>query len=136
LIKLDTPPGILLTVALLVVYSGWAFLVGTFEDSWLLRIAGVIAIVASVGTALLKPWSRWLVYALAAGFIAKLAWSIIAAVRVGYFGFQFGTSTAALVSLAPSLLMAMLSCICCWIVYRHFAARTAVAAPCVEPSQE
>ena len=121
MVKLDTPPGILLTVAVLVIYSALAFLIGLIEDSWTLMAIGVAAIIASVGTALLKPWSRWLVYALAGGFVGKLAWSVIAAVRAGFFGFQFGSSAEVLRSLLPSLLMALLSCACCWIVYRHFA---------------
>jgi hypothetical protein len=131
--RLDTPPGILLTVALLVVYSAGAFFVGSFEQSRLLMAVGIVALVASVGTALLKPWSRWLVYALAAGFVGKLTWSVITAARAGFFGFQFRSSAEILRSLAPSLLMALLSVTCCWIVYRHFAVSRAAAAAAEEP---
>ena len=133
MVRLDTPPGMLLTVALLVIYSAGAFLIGSFEKSRLLMAGGVVALVASVGTALLKPWSRWVVYALTAGFVVKLAWSIIAAVQAGFFGFQFGSSAEILWSLAPSLLIALLSVTCCWIVYRHFSASRFLAAPTEEP---
>jgi len=123
MIKLDTPLGMLLTVAVLVIFSVYAFLIWSIEGSWMLLLAGVASIVASIGTALLKPWSRYFVYALTAAFISKLTWSIIVAVRAGFFGFQFGSSTEVLRSLAPSLFMALLSCACCWIVYRQFDAR-------------
>ena len=54
MIKLITPPGMLLTVALLVIYSAYAFLIGSIEKSWVLLAGGVVAIVASYGTAMLK----------------------------------------------------------------------------------
>ena len=139
MIKLITPPGMLLTVALLVIYSAYAFLIGSIEESWVLLAGGVVAIVASYGTAMLKSWSRYLVYALAIGFIAKLAQSVIAAIRAGYFGFQFGSTQEALWSLTPSLLMVVLSCLCCVLVYRHFRAVqgpaiTTVAEPAALPT--
>ena len=128
MVKLDTPPGILLTVALMLIYSAYAFLAGLTEESPALMAVGVVAIIASVGTALLKPWSRWLVYALAGGFVGKLTWSVVAAVRAGFFGFHFRSSAEVFRSLLPSLLMALLSCACCWIVYRQFAAARAATA--------
>jgi hypothetical protein len=135
MIKLATPLGILLTVAVLVIYSAYAFLIGLVEDSWILVTVGVVAVIASVGTALLKPWSRWLVYALAVGFVAKLTWSIIAAVQAGFFGFQFGSPGEVVRSLLPNLLMGLLSGACCWIVYRHFAADRASLTPATEPTK-
>ena len=127
MIKLITPPGMLLTVALLVIYSVYAFLIGSIEKSWVLLVGGVVAIVASYGTAMLRPWSRYLVYALAMGFVSKLAQSIIAAIRAGYFGFQFRSTQQALWSLAPSLLLVVLSCVCCLLVFRHFRVARAPA---------
>ena len=120
MIKLITPPGMLLTVALLVIYSVYAFLIGSIEKSWVLLAGGVVAMVASYGTAMLRPWSRYLVYALAIGFVSKLAQSVIAAIRAGYFGFQFRSTQQALWSLAPSLLLVVLSFVCCVLVFRHF----------------
>ena len=127
--KLVTPPGILLTVAVLMIYSAYAFLIGFVEDSWILMAVGVLSVIASIATALLKPWSQYLVYALAAGFVGKLTWSIIAALRVGFFGFQFGSPGEVLRSMMPNLIMAFLSCACCWIVYQHFATDRARLAP-------
>ena len=93
MIRLITPPGMLLTVALLAIYSVCAFLIGRIEDSWPLQVASLVAIVASYGTARLRPWSRYLVYLLAAGFVIKMALSIVQAVSAGFFDFQFRTTT-------------------------------------------
>jgi hypothetical protein len=135
MIKLITPPGMLLTVALLVIYSVYAFLIGSIEKSWVLLAGGVVAIVASYGTAMLKPWSRYLVYALTVGFVSKLAQSIIAAIRAGYFGFQFRSTQQALWSLAPSLLLVVLSCVCCVLVFNHFrVARIPAISPIPGPA--
>ena len=106
----------LLTVALLAIFAAYAFLIGSIEESWVLLVGGVVAVVASYGTAMLRPWSQYLVYALATGFVSKLAQSIIAAIRAGYFGFQFRSTQQALWSLPPSLLLVMLSCLCCMLV--------------------
>jgi hypothetical protein len=130
MIKLITPPGMLLTVALLAIYSAYAFLIGSIEDSWPLQIGALVSIAASYGVAMLRPWSQYLVYALAAGFIGKLGLSIVAAVRSGFFSFQFGSTREIVWSLLPSLLMTMLSILCCALVFRHFhrPAATGVAA--------
>ncbi len=123
MIKLITPPGMLLTVALLVIYSAYAFLIGIIEDSGLLVAGGAIAVVASYGTAMMRPWSQYLVYLLTAGFIAKLGHSVYQAQAAGFFDFQFGSARAIALSLLPSLVMAALSCACCFFVYRHFRRR-------------
>jgi len=128
MIKLITPPGMLLTVALLVIYSVYAFLIGSIEKSWPLLIGGFVAVAASYGTAMLRPWSRYLVYLLATGFVVKLGDSLVQGYRSGFFGFQFGSVREVVVSLVPSLLMTLLSFVCCVIVYRQFSPRAARAA--------
>lgn len=120
MIKLITPPGMLLTTALLVIYVAYAYLIGTIEHSWPLKIAGATAMVAAYGAAMIRPWSRYLVYALTVGFFAKLGGSIYAGFRAGFFGFQYGTPSAIARSLTPSLIMALLSAACCVLVYRQF----------------
>lgn len=120
MIKLITPPGMLLTTALLVTYSVLAFRIGRIEGSWALLAGSGIAAVASYGTAMVRPWSRYLVYVLAIGFVAKLGHSIYAGVDSGYFDFQFGSQWTALRALVPSMTMALLSCVCCILVFRHF----------------
>lgn len=121
MIKLITPPGMLLTVALLIIYSVYALLIGSIEKSWLLIAGGIVSLLAAYGTAMLRRWSRNLVFLLAAGFMGKLGHSVVGAAQAGYFRFQFGTGKEALWSLVPSLLMSLLSLGCCVIVYRHFA---------------
>jgi hypothetical protein len=120
MIKLITPPGMLLTVALLVVYSAYAFLIGVIEDSWSMLAGGIGSIVAAYGTAMLRRWSRYLVYLLALGFIAKLGQSVYAGVVSGYFSFQFSSTADSLISLIPSAVMTALSCACCLYVFKYF----------------
>jgi hypothetical protein len=120
MIKLITPPGLLVTVALLAIYVAFALQTALIEKSWLLAGAATVALVACIGTALMKPWSRHLVYLITAGFIGKWCWSIFDGFRAGYYGFQFGSSREAILALVPGLLMVVLSCVCAWLVYRHF----------------
>lgn len=120
MIKLITPPGMLLTTALLAIYCAYAFLIGWIEASWALKAGGIVAVAATYGVAMLRSWSRYLVYLLTAGFVLKLGASIYAGVTSGFFGYQFGSALAAAKSLLPSLLMLTLSVACCAIVQRHF----------------
>lgn len=124
MLKLITPPGMLLTVALLALYSVYAFRIGTIEDSWILLTGSVLSLVAAYGTAMLRPWSQYLVYLLTVGFIAKLGHSVYAGVTSGYFAFQFSSIAEALKSLGPSAMMVLISCVCCFLVYRHFHPRS------------
>ena len=91
-------------------------------------MAGGIAAVACVATALMKPWSQYLVYLMTAGFVGKWGWSVCDGIRSGYFGFQFGATRTAIQSLAPGLLMVVLSCTCAWLVYRYFRSVGAAGA--------
>lgn len=118
--KLITPPGILLTVAFLAIYCAYAFITAWIERSWILAVAGVGAAFACFGTALLRPWSRFLVYALVGSFLGKVTHSVYSAAVAGYFAFYFGSVGTSLRSLVPSLLMAVLSCVCCFIVFNYF----------------
>lgn len=123
MIRLITPPGMLLTVALLAIYSICAFLIGRIEDSWPLQAASLVAIIASYGTAMLKSWSRYLVYLLASGFVMKIALSIAQSFSAGYFDFQFRTMAEILRPLTPSLILVLLSGVCCLFVFRYFRDR-------------
>jgi len=113
----------LLTVALLVIYSVYALRFGLLEDSWILTTASGLSIAAAYGTAMLRTWSQYLVYLLTAGFIGKLAYSIFVAVRVDFFDFYFATTREVIWSLTPSAVMAALSCGCAFIVFRYFRRR-------------
>lgn len=120
MVRLITPIGMLLTVALMAIYSTCAFLIGSIEDSWLLLAGGGLAVVAAYGAALLRPWSQYLVYLLAAGFTVKLGYSIYVGIDSGYFHFQFGALSESLWSLMPSMVITALSLVCCMVVFRHF----------------
>ena len=130
MIKLITPPGLLVTVALLAIFSAYAFLIGSIEKSWILTTGGFLAVVATYGVAMMRPWSRYLVYLLTLGFLAKIGLSIYEGVVSGFFGFQFGSSREIARSLLPTLLMALLSVACCAFVFRHF--RPAKSTPAAE----
>ena len=120
--KLITPPGLLLTTAVLAIYAIAAGRVAQIEHSWPLAAAALLSAVASAGTAFMRPWSRWLVHLMTSGFIAKWAWSVWDGYLSGYFDFQFGgASGAAMRSLLPGLAMVVMSVLCSWLVQRHFA---------------
>ncbi len=123
--KLITPVRLLVATALLAIYAAYAFQVALIEKSWPLAIAGCIAAVACVATALMKPWSQYLVYLVTIGFVGKWGWSVYDGIRSGYFGFHFRSSWMAIQSLAPGLSMVVLSCTCAWVVYRHFRSDSA-----------
>jgi hypothetical protein len=120
MIKLITPPGMLLATALLVIYGTYAVLIGSIEDSLPLLIGGAAAAAATYGTAMVRPWSKYLVYLITAGFFAKLGLSIYQAQRAGFFDVQFGTAQHVAWSLFPSAVMALLGVLCCVIVGRQF----------------
>jgi len=120
----------LLSVALLAIYAVYGYLLGTIERSWPLLAGAVFSAVAAVGVALLKPWARYLVYLLTAGFIVKLAVSIYDGFRSGYYNFQFSNAEEIVSSLLPSLILVILALISCWLVSRHFTMqRTSASLP-------
>ena len=120
-----TPPGMLFTTALLAIYGTYALLIGMIERSMPLQLGAVVSIAAVYGTALVRSWSTQLVYLVTAGFIAKLGSSILEAQRAEFFGFQFGSTWEIAWPLIPSLIMALLSLVCCVILRRQFQQRPA-----------
>jgi hypothetical protein len=118
---LITPVGILITTALLAVYAVYSLWMAIVWHSALNGIAGVLAIVACVGAAMLKPWSRYIVYLVAASAIATWAYSLYAAAQAGYFRLFSAPQIAR--SLAPGAFLVILSCYCTWAVFRQFRAR-------------
>jgi hypothetical protein len=126
---LVTPVSILITVALLALYGSYAVWVAITQQSVASGVAGVLAIVACIGAALLKPWSRYIVYVLGAAAVGTWAWSLYAAAAAGYFGYFSGAQIAR--SLAPGGFLVLLSCYCTYAVFRQFRARRPQAP--VEP---
>jgi hypothetical protein len=129
MIKLITPPGMLVTVALLAIYSAYASWTAFIEKSWVYTIVALVSIAACVGTAFLKSWSRYPVYALTVGFVTGWIYSVYSAAQVGFFGFFFSSPAAAAKSLAPGLLLACLSLVCSYVVLRHFRSDARVPSP-------
>ena len=127
MVKLITPMGMLITVALLAVYATYAFWTAYTDQSWLYALLGVLSSVACVGTALLRPWSQYLVYALTALFIVGWCYSVYAGAVVGYFSFFFESTAAAAKALAPGMALVILSCSASWNCYGHFRASRQVA---------
>lgn len=112
------PIRILITVALLAVFAAYGVWTGISQHSWQFGIVAALAIVACVGAARLRPWSQFLVYLLAGGFIAMWVYSIYAANKVGYF---YGFSPLKITtSLAPGVLLVLLSVFCSYAVFKQF----------------
>jgi hypothetical protein len=122
MIKLITPPSLLLTTALLAIYAIAAGRIAYLEQSPLLATAAALSAIACCGSALMKRWSQYLVYLLSIGFALKWGWSIYEGYRTGYFDFQFGGTTwRTLRPLVPGFALVVLSGICAWLVRRSFA---------------
>lgn len=119
-IKLITPIGMLFTTALLAIYCTYAFLIGSIEESWLMLMGSLTAAVAAYGTATVRPWSRYLVYLITAGFLLKLGSSVLSAHHAGYFALQFGSRAAAIQALMPAIAIAALGLMSCAVVHRQF----------------
>src|SRR5215468_9764293 len=120
--RLVTPVGILITVALLALYGVYAAWIGVSQHSLL---SGVSAVVAFVAAALLKPWSRYLVYLLSALIIGTWCYSLFSAANAGYFGLYTASQIAR--QLAPGIFLALLACFCTYAVFRQF--RTEAGKP-------
>jgi hypothetical protein len=119
---LVTPIGMLIATALLGLYGAYAAWMAITHHSVLHGIAGVVAFVACVGTAMLWPWSRYLVYALTAGFVGPWAYTLYVADKAGYWRLYSASQIA--LQLAPAAFLAALSCACAYMVFRHFRGRS------------
>lgn len=113
-----TPSGMLVTVALLAIYAAYAGWSAYLERSWMFAVVAAGALVACIGTALLRPWSQFLVYLLVAGIVGGWCWSIYASLSAGYFGLLAPSQLAT--NLAPGTVIALLSLACAYFVFRHF----------------
>jgi hypothetical protein len=130
MITLITPFGMLITVALLALYAAYAFWTSYTYHSWLWTsytyhwwlhaVLGVVSLVACIGTALLRAWSQYLVYALTACFVGAWCYSVYMGAAVGFFSFFFSSPAAVAKSLAPGFALVVLSFAASWIAFRHF----------------
>ena len=63
MVKLITPIGMLITVALLALYAVYAFWTAYVDKSWIYGFLGVLSLVACYGTAMLRAGrSGWSMY--------------------------------------------------------------------------
>lgn len=120
MVKLVTPIGMLITVALLALYAAYALWTAYLDKSWIYGFLGVLSLVACYGTAMLRAWSQWLVYLLTALFIAAWCYSVYAGAAVGFFSFFFSSYLLAAKALAPGFVLVVLSCIASWNAFSHF----------------
>ena len=127
--KLITPMGLLITTALLAIYSVAAAKLALVERSYPLAVAAAVSAVACAGTAYMQRWSQYLVHLMTAGFVAKWFWSVYDAHRSGYFDFQFGSTLHSLRSLTPGLAMVTVSGVCSWLIHRHFSRASTNSIP-------
>ena len=120
MVKLITPIGMLITVAVLALYAAYAFWTAYVDKSWIYGLLGALSLFACVGTAMLRPWSQYLVYSLTALFVAAWGYSVYAGATVGFFSFFYSSQLLAIKALAPGLALVVLSCIASWITFSHF----------------
>jgi len=120
MVKLITPIGMLITVAVMAVYAAYGFWTTYVDKSWIYGALGVLSLVACYGTAMLRAWSQYLVYLLAALFIAAWGHSVYGGAAVGYFSVFFSSRVLAAKALAPGFALVVLSCVASWNAYSHF----------------
>jgi hypothetical protein len=130
MVKLITPIGMLVTVALLAVYAAYAFWTAYLDRSWIYGLLGVVSLVACVGTAMLRSWSQYLVYLLTTLFIVGWIYSVYAVAAVGYYSFFYSSAyLLAIKSLVPGLALVLLSCAATWNAFSHFRRARQLAQP-------
>ncbi len=113
-----TPIGILITVALSALYGAYSLWTAIAAGSWVYALLGAVAVVACVGIAKLRAWSRFLIYCLTVVFLGTWAYSVYSAAAVGYFSLYSASQIA--LSLAPEILLLLVSCYCTYVVFKHF----------------
>ena len=120
MVKLITPIGMLITVALLAMYAAYAFWTAYVDESWIYGLLGALSLVACYGTAMLRPWSQYLVYLLTTLFIACMV--LLGVFRCGSRVFQllFFLAPARGQGSAPGLALVVLSCVASWNAFSHF----------------
>jgi hypothetical protein len=125
--NLVTPKGILVTVALLALYCAFALWFGWTHQRWPMLAVGLVAGFACVGAANMQRWSRFVVYAMSAGFGGTWLYSIYAAARVGYFH-PLAWRTIIL-QLIPGIALLLVVLFCSLMAHRHLGRPGPVAAP-------
>ena len=120
MVKLITPIGMLITVALLALYAAYACWTAYVDHSWTYGLLGVLSLVACYGTAMLRAWSQYLVYLLTTLFVAAWCYSVYSGAAVGFFNVFFSSHVLVIKALAPGLALVVLSGVANWNVFSHF----------------
>jgi hypothetical protein len=113
-----TPLPILITVAVLTLYVALACWQAIAGHSWLDAGFALVAAAAALSAALLRSWSRFLVYLLTIALIGSWIRSIHTSHALGYF--RIYSLGHVLASLLPEGLLVLLSGYCSYAVYRQF----------------
>jgi hypothetical protein len=114
----SVPVRMLITVALLAVYCALACWIAITQRSWAFGLVAAVAMAACVGTAMLRPWSRFLVYLLSAALVLTWLHSVYVAYDAGVFRMFSPMQNARL--LAPEGVLMLLSCYCSYAVFTQY----------------
>ena len=120
MVKLITPIGMLITVAVMALYAAYGFWTTYVDKSWLYGALGMLSLGACYGTAMLRAWSQYLVYLLTALFVAAWCYSVYSGAALGYFSFFFSSNLLVAKALAPGFALVLLSFLASWNVFGHF----------------
>ncbi len=115
------PMRMLFAVALLALYACFAGWLAFREHSWPYALVAVAAALGCVTAAMLKPWSRFIVYLLNIAFLAAWGYFIHAYYRTGALRLLSNGRLARL--LAPDTVMVLLICYCSYAVFINFRER-------------
>jgi hypothetical protein len=113
------PPPILLTIALLAVYTGVALWDAVAVKRWWLIAVAVLAACGCIGAARLRPWSQFVVYLLTAALIGVIGHSLYAAHAAAGL-FHVAPEPQQLRKLAPAMALLALSLFSSYAVWRQF----------------
>jgi hypothetical protein len=117
----------LLTIALLAVYTAVALWDAVAMMRWWLIAVAVLAAFGCVGAARLRPWSQFVVYLLTAALIGVIGRSLYAA-HAAADRFHVAPEPEHLRKLAPALALLALSLFCSYAAWRQFRSSPALKA--------
>jgi hypothetical protein len=118
LAKKPTPVPILITIAALALYVALGSWRAFQWHDWLGAAFALVGAAAAISAALLRPWSRFLVYLVTLALMGSWFYSIHVSHALGYF--RIYSRTQVLASLLPEGALVLLSGYCSYAVYRQF----------------
>jgi hypothetical protein len=109
----------LITIALLAVYTAVALWDAVTVKRWWLIAVALLAASGCVGAARLRPWSQFVVYLLTAALIGAIGYSLYAAHAAAGL-LHVAPQPEQVRHLAPALALLALSLFCSYAVWRQF----------------